>query len=397
MTGYAFPDMLVDVVNFCAQDGNRDTAHDLFDAHLPLIRYEQQQGIGLAVRKYVLQKRGAIAHDTQRAPAGLTAAARAEIDSAHPPRPHRPASEPHPDQRRCRPMTSRRYALYACGRSAATPNARSSAMPACAHRSLPRTAARRESRHTARVAAGRTSAADSSDRAPSRYAPLRPPQIPRAASARDGHVKFVITRNSSRSMQGTSNRSTSREQARSISIATLRRNLSACTKSTAERNRDWRKVFGHASGTCIFNSSRPCRSARRTLQAMPPQHSGDRMMFSGVVQPIRQRAHSAPPSSRVSSPVSSAARSTSVAGAASIHCRDTPTRKPRRIHVLPAASNSAPACSERRSRIARHRSPAGQRSGHQHHVLHSSAPSLPACRNSSSASSRRVHAARGRT
>jgi 4-hydroxy-tetrahydrodipicolinate synthase len=80
MTGYAFPDMLVDVVNFCAQ-GNRDTAHDLFDAHLPLIRYEQQQGIGLAVRKYVLQKRGAIAHDTQRAPAAsLTPTARAEID-----------------------------------------------------------------------------------------------------------------------------------------------------------------------------------------------------------------------------------------------------------------------------------------------------------------------------
>jgi len=80
MTGYAFPDMLVDVVNF-TQQGNRDTAHDLFDAHLPLIRYEQQQGVGLAVRKYVLQKRGAIAHDTQRAPAAsLTAAAREEID-----------------------------------------------------------------------------------------------------------------------------------------------------------------------------------------------------------------------------------------------------------------------------------------------------------------------------
>ncbi|HEY4379497.1 MAG TPA: dihydrodipicolinate synthase family protein [Acidobacteriaceae bacterium] len=80
MTGYAFPDMLVDVVNYM-QQGNRDTAHDLFDAHLPLVRYEQQQGIGLAIRKYVLQKRGAIAHDSQRAPAGsLTAAARAEID-----------------------------------------------------------------------------------------------------------------------------------------------------------------------------------------------------------------------------------------------------------------------------------------------------------------------------
>ncbi|MEI9983711.1 MAG: dihydrodipicolinate synthase family protein [Aliidongia sp.] len=80
MTGYAFPDMLVDVVRL-AKSGQRDAAHDLFDAHLPLIRYEQQQGIGLAVRKYVLQKRGAIAHDAQRAPAGaLSAAARAEID-----------------------------------------------------------------------------------------------------------------------------------------------------------------------------------------------------------------------------------------------------------------------------------------------------------------------------
>jgi 4-hydroxy-tetrahydrodipicolinate synthase len=80
MTGYAFPDMLVDVVKL-AQEGRGDAAHDLFDAHLPLIRYEQQQGIGLAVRKYVLQKRGAIAHDTQRAPASsLSATARAEID-----------------------------------------------------------------------------------------------------------------------------------------------------------------------------------------------------------------------------------------------------------------------------------------------------------------------------
>src|SRR5271168_2546547 len=80
MTGYAFPDMLVDVVRL-AQEGRRDAAHDLFDAHLPLIRYEQQQGIGLAVRKYVLQKRGAITHDTQRVPGNsLSATAKAEID-----------------------------------------------------------------------------------------------------------------------------------------------------------------------------------------------------------------------------------------------------------------------------------------------------------------------------
>lgn len=80
MTGYAFPDMLVDVVSL-QHKGKRDEAHDLFDAHLPLVRYEQQQGVGLATRKYVLQKRGAIASDAQRKPGGgLTAAAKAEVD-----------------------------------------------------------------------------------------------------------------------------------------------------------------------------------------------------------------------------------------------------------------------------------------------------------------------------
>jgi 4-hydroxy-tetrahydrodipicolinate synthase len=80
MTGYAFPDMLVDLVRH-ARAGARDAAHDLFDAHLPLIRYEQQQGVGLAVRKYILARRGAIAHDAQRRPAAaLTPAARAEVD-----------------------------------------------------------------------------------------------------------------------------------------------------------------------------------------------------------------------------------------------------------------------------------------------------------------------------
>ena len=80
MTGYAFPDMLVDVVKL-AEKGEREAAHDLFDAHLPLIRYEQQQGIGLAVRKYVLRKRGAITYDAQRVPStSLSATAQAEID-----------------------------------------------------------------------------------------------------------------------------------------------------------------------------------------------------------------------------------------------------------------------------------------------------------------------------
>lgn len=80
MTGYAFPEMLGDVVRL-QKAGKRDEAHNLFDAHLPLLRYEQQQGVGLAVRKYVLMRRGFIASDTQRKPAAaLSAAARAEVD-----------------------------------------------------------------------------------------------------------------------------------------------------------------------------------------------------------------------------------------------------------------------------------------------------------------------------
>jgi 4-hydroxy-tetrahydrodipicolinate synthase len=80
MTGYAFPELLIDVVNL-SKAGKRDAAHDLFDAHLPLIRYEQQPGAGLAVRKYVLQKRGIIASSAQRKPgATITATAKAEVD-----------------------------------------------------------------------------------------------------------------------------------------------------------------------------------------------------------------------------------------------------------------------------------------------------------------------------
>jgi 4-hydroxy-tetrahydrodipicolinate synthase len=80
MTGYAFPEMLAGVVRLIGE-GRRDDAHDLFDAHLPLLRYEQQPGVGLAVRKYVIMKRGLIASDAQRKPgSALTVAARAEVD-----------------------------------------------------------------------------------------------------------------------------------------------------------------------------------------------------------------------------------------------------------------------------------------------------------------------------
>ena len=80
MTGYAFPEMLVNVCRMMWA-GQRDAAQDLFDLHLPLIRTEVQPGLGLAIRKYVLVKRGIIAHATLRAPGPkLSPETAAEVD-----------------------------------------------------------------------------------------------------------------------------------------------------------------------------------------------------------------------------------------------------------------------------------------------------------------------------
>lgn len=81
MTGFAYPEMMVDVVRL-NNEGRYEAAQDLFDAYLPLMRYEQQPGLGLAVRKHVLAKRGAIANATQRRPgAPLSALAVKEVET----------------------------------------------------------------------------------------------------------------------------------------------------------------------------------------------------------------------------------------------------------------------------------------------------------------------------
>ena len=67
MTGFAYPEMMVDVCRAHAS-GDIERAHDLFDAYLPLARYEQQAGIGLAVRKQLLAERGVIASAAIRKP-----------------------------------------------------------------------------------------------------------------------------------------------------------------------------------------------------------------------------------------------------------------------------------------------------------------------------------------
>ena len=67
MTGFAYPEMMVGVVAAHAA-GRIERAHDVFDAYLPLARYEQQPGIGLAVRKFLFVQRGVIASAAVRKP-----------------------------------------------------------------------------------------------------------------------------------------------------------------------------------------------------------------------------------------------------------------------------------------------------------------------------------------
>ena len=79
MTGFAFPEMLVAVVSLYAQ-GEIRYAEDIFDVSLPLVRYEQQPGFGLAVRKEILRQRGAIACAITRSPGpGLSQSDKKEL------------------------------------------------------------------------------------------------------------------------------------------------------------------------------------------------------------------------------------------------------------------------------------------------------------------------------
>lgn len=80
MTGFGYPQMMRQVIDvFEAKEIDR--ARDIFDAYMPMIRYESQPGMGLAIRKYTLAREGVIAHPTLRKPgAGLSDAAKSEID-----------------------------------------------------------------------------------------------------------------------------------------------------------------------------------------------------------------------------------------------------------------------------------------------------------------------------
>lgn len=81
MTGFGYPEMMRRVCD-AVWAGDTDLARDVFDIYMPMIRYEAQPGMGLAIRKYSLARQGIIAHPTLRNPAPkLSAAAIAEIDA----------------------------------------------------------------------------------------------------------------------------------------------------------------------------------------------------------------------------------------------------------------------------------------------------------------------------
>jgi 4-hydroxy-tetrahydrodipicolinate synthase len=68
MTGFAFPEILVQIVSLY-RAGKVDEAADVFYQAVPLMRFEFQEGIGMAIRKEVLHRRGALASPATRAPA----------------------------------------------------------------------------------------------------------------------------------------------------------------------------------------------------------------------------------------------------------------------------------------------------------------------------------------
>ena len=80
MTGFGYPEMMAQVIA-AFNRGALDGARDIFDAYMPMVRYEAQPGMGLALRKHTLAQQGVIAHPTLRKPgATLSAAAIAEVD-----------------------------------------------------------------------------------------------------------------------------------------------------------------------------------------------------------------------------------------------------------------------------------------------------------------------------
>lgn len=80
MTGFAFPEILV-AIHRAWRAGDRDGATSIFYKYCPLIRFENQPRINLALRKHIYHRRGVIASPRVRAPfAAVDAGTLADLD-----------------------------------------------------------------------------------------------------------------------------------------------------------------------------------------------------------------------------------------------------------------------------------------------------------------------------
>jgi 4-hydroxy-tetrahydrodipicolinate synthase len=80
MTGFGYPEILVDIVRRY-RSGDHEGATIAFHRACPLIRFENQAGLNLAIRKLIYQRRGAIADARVRAPgASLDAGTVSDLD-----------------------------------------------------------------------------------------------------------------------------------------------------------------------------------------------------------------------------------------------------------------------------------------------------------------------------
>ncbi len=80
MTGFGYPEILVDIYTRYTA-GDIDGATGVFYKYLPLIRFENQPRINLAIRKHIYHRRGAIATPRARAPfAPVDAETLADLD-----------------------------------------------------------------------------------------------------------------------------------------------------------------------------------------------------------------------------------------------------------------------------------------------------------------------------
>jgi 4-hydroxy-tetrahydrodipicolinate synthase len=67
MTGFAYPEVLVEIWRLW-RAGDRRAAAECYARYLPLLVFEGQPGVGLAIRKAILRRRGLIGHAAVRHP-----------------------------------------------------------------------------------------------------------------------------------------------------------------------------------------------------------------------------------------------------------------------------------------------------------------------------------------